>query len=105
MRLDTETKAWEMHMHGAGALVGAAQDQLLAPGEQQLAGHRVDAVVSGADAHRLAGVKAVQVLKRLVRQRCRCSVARNLKAWSAVIWLGVPWPNPSTRPSHAHTAG
>lgn len=47
LRLDTKPHAWEMHMHGAGTFVAAAQDQLFAPGKQQFARDRVGAVVGG----------------------------------------------------------
>jgi hypothetical protein len=43
LRLKAETHAWEMHMHGAGTFVGAAQDQLFAPDKQQFTSHGVGA--------------------------------------------------------------
>ena len=64
-------------MHGAGTLVFTAQDQLLAPGEQQLTLHRIDPVVHRCDAYRLARLEAIGIDKILVRECCRRCLARH----------------------------
>ena len=59
---------------GAGGR-GAA----FAAGKQQLPGHRIGAVVGGADGHLLAGLEAVRVFEDFFRQVGRRGIARDFQ--------------------------
>ncbi|MCY1274571.1 hypothetical protein D9M70_231960 [compost metagenome] len=70
-----------MHVHHAGAFVLAAQDDLLAAGEQQLAFHRVDAVVGRRHQHLLSGLEAIGIDEVLLGQRRRGGIAGDLQGF------------------------
>src|SRR5690606_29152877 len=76
-RLDAEAQAREVHMHYAGALILTTQDQLIAPGMQQLAMHRVDTIVHRGNAHRLPSLETIGVDECFVRQRRRRCLTRH----------------------------
>ena len=55
-------------MHRTTTLIRATQDQLFSTGKQQLAHHRIDAIVSGRNGHLLAKLEARWQETGLARQ-------------------------------------